>query len=298
MQMNEPKIDHVALNVRDLDQSIAFYAEMFGFKLIRRWDAARQAFVGRQGIVLGLIEAPEFDFGAYTRAHLTFSCDEGAFPSFLEKVKELGLEIVAGPKGQRGGETVLFRDPSGNILEVCYPPLQEWVTRGVEATSGGDVREGQSTHSAEAEAPGEHPKLTFEDIEMAYQFVSSSPYGEHEAVVRRSTGEILWRSEMGDMDEISEEISDEELDSEDCVAIPHKNDLDMGKRLVLDFVRASLPEDYDRVRQIFGRRGAYGRFKELLERKGMLEYWYEFESQENEKALRDWCRENGIGLSD
>jgi len=283
VQIIETKIDHVGLNVRDLDQSIAFYAELLGFTLIRRWDdEPRQAFVGRQGTVLGLIEAPGFDFGAYTMAHLAFACDEGAFPSVLERVKELGLEVVSGPKAQRGGETVLFRDPSGNLLEVCYPSLQEWSARGVQAAPVDDVREGHVGHSVGAEAPVEHPALKFEDIEMAYEFVNSSPYGEHEAIVRRSTGEILWRSLMADMDEISDEISDEALESEDCVGIPHKNDLDMGKRLVFDFVSASLPDDYDCVRQIFGRRGAYARFKDLLEHREMLESWYEFESRENE----------------
>lgn len=49
------KIDHVGLNVKDLDQSIAFYAELLGFTLIQRWEAPRQAFVGREGTVLGLI---------------------------------------------------------------------------------------------------------------------------------------------------------------------------------------------------------------------------------------------------
>jgi hypothetical protein len=38
-------------------------------------------------------------------------------------VRNLVLEVVSGPKPQRGGESILFRDPSGNILEVCYPAL-------------------------------------------------------------------------------------------------------------------------------------------------------------------------------
>ena len=46
----------------------------------------------------------------------------------------------------------------------------------------------------------------------------------------------------------------------------------------------------------FHQRGAYGRFKDLLERKGMLEAWYECEAQAAEQALRAWSAENGLQL--
>lgn len=138
-------------------------------------------------------------------------------------------------------------------------------------------------------------KFKFEDIEMAYDFVSSSPYGEHSAVLRKDTGKILWQSEMGDLDEISEE---EDWESDESVEIPHKNDLDLGKRLVFDFVLANLPGDFDHVRQIFSRRGAYGLFKEFVESKGLLQSWYDFEAEQQERALRQWCEDNGIELTD
>jgi hypothetical protein len=75
---------------------------------------------------------------------------------------------------------------------------------------------------------GEGMKFKFEDIEMAFDFVSSAPPEENAAVVRKDTGQILWQSGLGDADEISEE----DWDAEDAVAIPHKNDLALGRRLV------------------------------------------------------------------
>ena len=119
-------IDHVGLNVTDLDSSIAFYREMFGFRVIKRWDNPKQAFIGKDTIAVGLMEMPDYDYRAYTMAHLAFSCNPGDFQGVVAKVKGLGLEIVSGPKEQRGGETILFRDLSGNILEVCYPSIKEW----------------------------------------------------------------------------------------------------------------------------------------------------------------------------
>jgi hypothetical protein len=56
--------------------------------------------------------------------------------------------------------------------------------------------------------------------------------------------------------------------------------------------------DYDEVRHIFSRRGAYRRYKDLLVRRGALERWYDFSDKSKETALREWCAENGIELSE
>src|ERR1700746_1967029 len=74
-------------------------------------------------------------------------------------------------------------------------------------------------------------------------------------------------------------------------------ELDLGKPLVLDFAREFLPDDYDEVRHIFSRRGAYRRYKELLVRRDALERWYDFSNKSEAAALREWCAENGIDLS-
>lgn len=118
-------IDHVGLNVRNLEESISFYETFLGLGLIEKWENPRQAFVGKGDIVLGLIEKPDYDFGVYTMAHIAFPCAKKDFSKVVEKVRQYGLDVVSGPKPQRGGETILFRDPSGNILEVCYPSIKK-----------------------------------------------------------------------------------------------------------------------------------------------------------------------------
>jgi len=67
--------------------------------------------------------------------------------------------------------------------------------------------------------------------------------------------------------------------------------------LVLEFAREFLPDDYDEVRHIFSRRGAYRRYKELIVQRGALERWHDFSNTTEEAALRKWCAENGIELS-
>lgn len=136
-------------------------------------------------------------------------------------------------------------------------------------------------------------KFTFSDIEGAFLFVGSAAYGLNSAVLCKVTGEILYRSDMAGIDEIDDE---ENLDWDHSIEVPHKNDLDLGTDLVFEFVERHLPDDHDRVRQIFCRPGAYSRYKDLLERRGLLQEWYGFENRRQEQALRQWCEENEIDL--
>jgi hypothetical protein len=71
-----------------------------------------------------------------------------------------------------------------------------------------------------------------------------------------------------------------------------------GKPLVLAFAREHLPACFDEVRQIFSKRGAYRRFRDLLLRRNALDQWYEFKEKATEQALRDWCEDNSITLAD
>jgi len=98
--------------------------------------------------------------------------------------------------------------------------------------------------------------VSFSDLQLACEFVSSGGMGENEAYLDRQSGKIYWH-----------------------------------------FAREFLPDDYDEVRHIFSRRGAYRRYKELLVRRDALERWYDFSNKSEAAALREWCAENGIDLS-
>jgi predicted enzyme related to lactoylglutathione lyase len=60
-------------------------------------------------------------------AHLAFSVAELDFDSWVNKIKESNLCVITGPKEQRGGRTILFRTPSKNIVEVCYPEARKTI---------------------------------------------------------------------------------------------------------------------------------------------------------------------------
>ncbi|MEX3814388.1 hypothetical protein AB3X96_29645 [Paraburkholderia sp. BR13439] len=129
---------------------------------------------------------------------------------------------------------------------------------------------------------------------MAFDFVSSAGPMEHNAYVSLDTGKIWWTSDSNDA--FDEEFPDDLETSDRYLAIPHKNELDLGRRLALRFVAQELPARYEQVEGYFRRQGAYARFKGLLERKGVLERWYSFEADADESALRQWCAENGLEL--
>jgi hypothetical protein len=137
--------------------------------------------------------------------------------------------------------------------------------------------------------------VSLKDILEAYEFVCAGGGDEHQAFLCKQLGKVYWHSELSDdLDELPDDIGD----SEKYLQIPDKRELDLGKPLALDFARKFLPADFDEVRQVFSRRGAYARFKDLLDRRGALDQWYDFEAKAEKRALRMWCDRNSIEVND
>jgi hypothetical protein len=134
--------------------------------------------------------------------------------------------------------------------------------------------------------------IKFDDIEHAFLYVNAAPMTANTAILCKETGEIFYASDYDDENEIPEDI----YFREDCIQIPHRNDLDLGRNLVFEFVEQYLPRDFDRIRDIFRRKGAYRRYKDFLEERGFLKKWYDFESTRQTETLRKWCADNEITL--
>lgn len=87
-----------------------------------------------------------------------------------------------------------------------------------------------------------------------------------EAYVNRATGTIYWCGEGVDEDP-PEDIEDGSL----YIAVPHKNEFDLGRALAIRFVEAHLPRAREAVNEFFRKRGAFPKFKSLLANRGQLE---------------------------
>jgi len=139
----------------------------------------------------------------------------------------------------------------------------------------------------------ESAAIKLSELVEAFEFVSVSELGEHQAYICRKTGRIYFVSENIN---IEEELPEDLTESEQYESVPHRRDLALGKRVALSFVEEELPALLPEAREIFGHKGAYGKFKRLLDVNGILDRWYVFEERAAEAALREWSDEVGLIL--
>ena len=133
--------------------------------------------------------------------------------------------------------------------------------------------------------------IKFSDIEDAFFFVSMGEMYMNSAILCIDSGQIFYISDFGDSDELPEDIDD---DPDKYIDIPHKNELNLGKPLVLEFSAMYLSDNLEKVKAYFHKKGAYAKLKDFLEMKGLLDKWYAFEEAEQKNALMEWIKENDI----
>jgi hypothetical protein len=143
-----------------------------------------------------------------------------------------------------------------------------------------------------SDKPSKMVLVKFSELLDAFEFSNVGGTSEYHAYVGLDTGKVYFVTGQDDLDE---EVPDDIDESDNYFHMPDKRELDLGSRLVFAFAEQVMPDDYDTVRDIFRRRGAYGRFKDFLDAKGMLQRWYDFEAAATERAL---CQENGVELTD
>jgi hypothetical protein len=135
--------------------------------------------------------------------------------------------------------------------------------------------------------------VNYTELRNAFEFVSSGSPSEQNAYICLDTGAVYWASNTI---ELEEDVPDDLETSDRYIAVPHKNELKLGQSMALSFIDQELPDDYNTVASNFRKRGAYRRFKELLQAQGALEKWYAFEASASDAALIDWCQESNIQL--
>jgi hypothetical protein len=138
-------------------------------------------------------------------------------------------------------------------------------------------------------------KISIGDLQDAFLFASAGGMYEAAAYLDRETGEFRYVGT--DIDETEGALA-ESPGTDRLLRVPNKYDLDLGKALVFAFVAEQLPEAEAEVGDIFRHRGAYARFKDLLDDRDQLDAWYEYEHSKTLAALRDWAKAEGIELTD
>ncbi|WP_048440470.1 hypothetical protein [Caenimonas sp. SL110] len=136
-------------------------------------------------------------------------------------------------------------------------------------------------------------RLRLSDLVGAFEWVSVDGPFENLAYVSRASGEI-WL--VSDFDDAGAEPPEDADDETSYLTVPSKRELDLGRSLALRFAEEFIPNDLGAVREFFSRRGAYARFKDLLEQRGALDAWFAYEVAGVQQALRAWALENDIEL--
>ncbi len=77
---------------------------------------------------------------------------------------------------------------------------------------------------------------------------------EHDAYLCFESRAIHYHSEYSDTDE---PLPDDIGDAQKYIPIPHKNELNVGRSLALEFVAEALPEALTEVEGFFRRKGTY-----------------------------------------
>jgi hypothetical protein len=113
------------------------------------------------------------------------------------------------------------------------------------------------------------------------------------ACVDRRTGEVHW---VGGDDPIENALPDDVDDDPNYARVPDKHELDLGNRLASRCARDCAPVLLDAVHDAFRRRGAWSRFKDMLDAKDLLQAWYEYENQATVEALTDRAEGEGFAV--
>jgi len=117
------RIDHVALTVRDVERSIAWYRDVFGLERRHEetWgDYPVMMFAGDTALALfqargPIQDAPDHESTAIMR-HLAFQVDHSNFMKAQETLRSLGIAFSF--EDHSISQSIYLRDPDGYELEL------------------------------------------------------------------------------------------------------------------------------------------------------------------------------------
>jgi catechol 2,3-dioxygenase-like lactoylglutathione lyase family enzyme len=114
-------INHVAIEVGDIDEALAWYGRIFDFTL--RGKGERNAFIDLGDQFINITLVPDYAVNGVEKRHIGFVVDDRS--QIIALAKEAGARMVEGP-------FLDFLDPWGNRLEIIeYSNIQFTKAPGV-----------------------------------------------------------------------------------------------------------------------------------------------------------------------
>jgi len=107
------KLEHIGINIKDIEESLSFYDELFGFKEVKGFTSgeAKISMLDIGGGTLELVQRP----GAPVVAHVAIH--DPKFDETLAKLEEKGITKRLVTMGD-GSRICFFSDPDGHIIEI------------------------------------------------------------------------------------------------------------------------------------------------------------------------------------
>ena len=125
--MLRPKtLDHLALKVTDMDQSIRFYHQVLGLELLRTGgpnaEGGRSAVLQAGAHKLDLFSRPDFVSADKDKPvgmdHLCLIMEAASVEQLTADLRQAGVEIFWGPVERHGSTSVYVYDPDGVHVEL------------------------------------------------------------------------------------------------------------------------------------------------------------------------------------
>ncbi len=125
-------IDHVAINVRDIDKAVQFYTQVIGLKITEREPskAGIEYFLDCGPSLVGIIQAkdlgrshPFLDEGLGAN-HFSFRIHAKDFDAMIKRLEENNVKIEFAKKREKSW-SLYFYDLDGNKLEITAWPRED-----------------------------------------------------------------------------------------------------------------------------------------------------------------------------
>ncbi len=111
-------IDHINLNVRNLEETRRFYQQLFGFTVKKHEPEQNGLIIGNDRVALCLYEHPEKDVAENAGFnHFGFHIDN--FDEVTAACRRLGVPILyGGPVQWEKSRSIYIQDPNGYTIEL------------------------------------------------------------------------------------------------------------------------------------------------------------------------------------